>query len=82
MQLPEIDTGSSDLYWGVEEYIISSPVLPLIRTASSQNPGILVLGGNPSLCVQAVGNDGTPSAQPGRQPQFVFVYFFPELEED
>ena len=47
MQLPETDTGSSGLYWVVEEYTVSSPVLPLIGTALSRNLGIPVSGGNP-----------------------------------
>ena len=41
MQLPETDTGSFSLYWVVEEYIVSSPVLSLTGTALSRNPGIL-----------------------------------------
>ena len=68
MQLPETDTGSSGLYWGVEEYTVSSPVPPLIGTALSRNPWILFFGDNPSSCVQAAGNDSTPSTQPNRQP--------------
>ena len=67
MYLPETETGSSGLYWAVEEYTISSHVLPLTGTTLSRNPGIPVSGGNPSSCVQAAGNDSTPSAQPDRQ---------------
>ena len=48
MQLPETDTGSSGLYWAVEEYIVSSPVLPLTGTVLSRNLGIPVSRGNPS----------------------------------
>ena len=48
MQLPETETGSSSLYRAVEEYTVSSHVLPLTRTALSRNPGIPVSGGNPS----------------------------------
>ena len=48
MELPEIETRSSGLYRAVEEYTISSPVLPLIGTVLSRNPGILASGGNPS----------------------------------
>ena len=68
MQLPETETGSSGLYRAMEEYTISSPVLLLTGTALSQNPGILVSGGNPSSCVRATGNSSTPSAQSDRQP--------------
>ena len=68
MQLPETDTGSSGLYWGMEEYTVSSHVLPLTGTALSRNPGILVSGGNPSSYVRAVGNGRTPSAHPDWQP--------------
>ena len=64
MRLPETDTGSSGLYWGVEEYIVSSPVPQLTRTTLSRNPGIPVSGGNPSSYVQAASNGSTPSAQP------------------
>ena len=49
---------------GVEEQTVSSPVLPLIGTALSQNLGIPVSGGNPSLYVRATGNGSTPSAHP------------------
>ena len=66
MQLLETETGSSGLYRAVEEYTVSSPVLLMIGTALSQNPGIPVFGGNPSSYVQASGNDSTPSAQPDR----------------
>ena len=66
MQLLETETGSSGLYRAVEEYIVSSPVLLMIGTALSQNPGIPVSRGNPSSYVQASGNDSTPSAQPDR----------------
>ena len=68
MQLPDTETGSSGLYRSVEEYIVSSPVLPLTGTVLSRNPRIPVSGGNPSSCVQAVGNDSTPFAQPDQQP--------------
>ena len=47
MQLPETDTGSSGLYWGVEDYTVSSPIPPLIGTALSQNPRIPSLGAIP-----------------------------------
>ena len=63
MQLPETDTGSSGLYWGVEEYTVSSHVLPLTRTRLSRNPGIPVFGENPSSYVRAVDNGNTPSTQ-------------------
>ena len=68
MQLPETDTGSSGLYWPVEEYTISSLVPPLTGTALPQNPGIPVSRGNPSSYVRAYGNGSTPSAQPNWQP--------------
>ena len=68
MQLPETDTGSSGLYWAVEEYTVSSPIPPLTGTALSRNPGITVSGGNPSSYVQAAGNCSTPSAHPDWQP--------------
>ena len=68
MQLPEIEIDSSGLYRAVEEYTISSPVLPLTGTALSRNPRILVSGGNPSSYVRAAGNGSTPSAQSDRQP--------------
>ena len=68
MQLLENDTGSSNLYWGVEEYTVSSPVLPLTRTALSKNPEIPVSRGNPSSYVQVAGNGNIPSAQPDWQP--------------
>ena len=68
MQLPETETGSSGLYWAVEEYIVSSPLLPLTRTTLSRNPGIPISGGNPSSYVWAAGNGSTPSAQSDRQP--------------
>ena len=68
MQLPEFETGSSGLYRAVKEYTVSSPALPLTGNVLSENPGIPVSRGNPSLCVQAAGNDNTPSAQPDRQP--------------
>ena len=62
MQLPETETGSSGMYRAVEEYTVSSPVLPLTRTALSRNPRIPVYKGNLSSCVQATGNVSTPSA--------------------
>ena len=68
MQLPETKTGSSGLYWAMKEYTISSPVLPLTGTALSRNLEIPVSGGNPFSCVQAAGNDSTPSTQSDRQP--------------
>ena len=68
MQLPETDTGSSGLYWAVEEYTISSLVPPLTGTALPQNPGIPVSRGNPSSYVQAAGNDSTSSTHPDWQP--------------
>ena len=68
MQLPETDTGSSGLYWGVEEYTVFSHVLPLTGTALSKNPRIPVSRGNPSSYVRAVGNGNTPSAQLDWQP--------------
>ena len=68
MQLPETETGSFGLYRAVEEYTVSSSILLLTGTALSQNPGILVSGGNPSSYVWAAGNGSTPSAQPDRQP--------------
>ena len=68
MQLPETETGSSSLYRAVEEYTISSPVLPLTGTALSRNPGIPVSRGNPSSYIWAAGNDSTLSAQSDRQP--------------
>ena len=68
MQLLETETGSSGLYRAVEEYTVSSPVLLLTRTMLSRNPGIPVSRGNPSLCVQAAGNDSTPSALHDRRP--------------
>ena len=67
MHLPETETSSSSLYRVVEEYTVSSSVLPLTGTALSRNPGIPVSGGNPSSCVQAASNDSTPSAQPDRK---------------
>ena len=63
MQLLETDTGSSGLYWGVEKYNVSSPVLPLTGTVLYRNPGIPVSRGNPSSYVRAAGNGSTPSAQ-------------------
>ena len=42
MQLPETNTGSFGIYWGMEEYNVSSPVPPLIGTTLSRNPGIPV----------------------------------------
>ena len=68
MQLLETETGSSGLYQAVEEYIVSSPVIPLTGTALSRNPRILVSGGNPSSYVWVAGNGSTPSAQPDWQP--------------
>ena len=68
MQLPETETCSSSLYRAVEEYTVSSPILLLIETVLSQNPGIPVSRGNPFSYVRAAGNDSTPSAQPDRQP--------------
>ena len=68
MQLPETETGSSAPYLGVDEYTVSSHVLPLTGTALTQIPGIPVSRGNPSSRVQAAGNDNTPFAQPDRQP--------------
>ena len=67
MQLPEIETGSSDLYQAVEECTVSSPVLPLTGTVLSQNPWIPVFGGNPSSYVRAAGSSNTLSAQPDQQ---------------
>ena len=67
MQLPETETGSSDLYQAVEKRIVSSPVLPPTGTVLSRNPGIPVSRGNPSSCVQAIGNGSTPSTQPDGQ---------------
>ena len=66
MQLPETETGSSGLYRAVEEYTVSSLVLPLTGTVLSQNPGIPVSRGNLFSYVRAAGNDSTPSAQPDR----------------
>ena len=60
MQLPETETSSSDLYRAMEECTVSSPVLPLTRTALSRNPRIPVSRGNPSPCVQAAGSSNTP----------------------
>ena len=68
MQLPETDTGSSSLYWAVEEYTISSPVPPLTGTDLSRNLGIPISRGNPFSYIRAAGNGSTPSAQPDRQP--------------
>ena len=68
MQFPETDTGSSSLYRAVEDYTVSSPILPLTGTVLSRNPRIPVSGGNPSSCVQPIGNDSTPSAHPDWQP--------------
>ena len=68
MQHPETETCSSGLYRAVEEYIVSSLVLPLIGTVLSRNPGFSVFGGNPSSYVQGAGNDSIPSAQPDWQP--------------
>ena len=67
MQLPETETGYSGLYRAVEEYTVSSPVLPLTETTLSRNPGIPVSRGNPSLYVRAAGNGSITSAQPDRQ---------------
>ena len=64
MQLHETETGSSGLYRVVEEYIVSSHVLPLTGTKLSKNPRIPVSGGNPSSYVRAAGNGSTPSAHP------------------
>ena len=47
MQLPETETSSSGLYRAVEKYIVSSPVLPLTRTALSQTLGSLSMGAIP-----------------------------------
>ena len=68
MQLPETDTGSFGLYWAVEEYIVSFPILLLIGAVLSRNPRILVSRGNPSSYVRVAGNGSTPSAQPDWQP--------------
>ena len=68
MQLLETEIGSFGLYRAVEEYIVSSSVLQLTRTALSQHPGIPVSGSNPSSYVRAAGSGSTPSAQPDRQP--------------
>ena len=67
MYLPETETGSSGLYRAVEEYTVSSLVLPLTGTVLFRNPGILVSKGNPSSCVQVADNGSTPSAPPDRQ---------------
>ena len=66
MKLPETETGSSSLYRAVEECTVSSPVLLLIETELSRNPGIPVSLGNPSSYVWAAGSSITPSAQPDR----------------
>ena len=68
MQLPETDADSSGLYQAIEEYTVSSPILPLTGTVLSRNPGIPVSRGNPSSYVQAASNDSTASAHPDRQP--------------
>ena len=68
MQLPETDTGSSGLYWAVEEYTVSFPVLPLTGIALSRNPRIPISKGSPSSYVRATGNGSTPYAQLDRQP--------------
>ena len=65
--LPETETSLSGLYRVVEERPVSSPVLLLTGTVLSQNPEILVFGGNPSSCVQDADNGSTPSAPPDRQ---------------
>ena len=67
MQLLETETSFSGLYRAMEEYTVSSPVLPLTGNVLSYNPGIPVSGGNSSSYVRAVGNDSTPFAQPDRQ---------------
>ena len=64
MQLHVAETGSSGLYCAVEEYTVSSPVLPLTVIELSRNPGIPVSRGNPSSCVRATGSSNTLSAQP------------------
>ena len=61
MQLPDTETDSFGLYWDVEEYTVSSPVLPLTGTTLSRNPGIPIFEGNPFSCVWAAGNGNTPS---------------------
>ena len=67
MPLPETETSSSGLYRAVEEYIVSSPVLPLTGTVLSRNLGIPISGGNPSSYVRAAANGSTPSAQSDRK---------------
>ena len=47
MQLPETDTNSSGLYWGVEEHTVSYSFLPLTGTTLSRNPGIPFSGAIP-----------------------------------
>ena len=63
MQLLETNTGSSGLYWTVEEYTVSSPIPPQTRTALSRNLGNPVSGVNPSSYVRVVGNGSTLFAQ-------------------
>ena len=67
MWLPETVTGSSGMYYAVEERTVSSPVLLLTGTVLSQNPRIPVSGVNPSSCVQAADNGSTPSTPPNRK---------------
>ena len=67
MWLLETETGLSGLYCAVEARTVSSPVLLLIGTVLSQNPGIPVSGGNPVSCAQAAYNGSTPSILLDRQ---------------
>ena len=46
MQHPRTDTGSSDLYWGVEEYTVSEPAPLMTGTVLSLSPEIPVSKGN------------------------------------
>ena len=64
MKLLDTEIGSSGLYRAVEEYTVSSPLIPLIGTVLSRNPRILVFEGNHSSYVRATSNGSTQSTQP------------------
>ena len=68
MPHPRTDTGSSDPYWGVEEWTVSVQVPLMSETALSQNLGIPASRGNPVSYVQADGNRNMSSALAGPVP--------------
>ena len=65
MQHPETDTGSSSLYRGKKERIVSAHILLMTGNAVSHNPEILASRGNSASCVPTDGSRNMSSALTG-----------------